>query len=185
MTLRRLEKDFYFKPALVLAGDLLGKYLHHHDMTGMIVETEAYKGVRDLASHASWKRKQTCFPMWKEGGFTYVYLTYGVHHMLNISAGAEGDPQAVLVRAIEPITGIVGKTNGPGLLTKALGINKDQNNVDLTDSPSLFLTENPDTSASYYVVRATRVGVDYAGKFKDKKWRFFIKGNKFVSRIVK
>jgi len=164
---------------------LLGKYLVKENTIGRIVETEAYTGTRDKASHASWRKKETCFPMWGAGGFSYVYFTYGMHHMFNVVAKKEGRPCAVLIRALEPIENIVGATNGPGRFTKTLRIDKKHNNVDLIKSYDLYIAEDLDNCSHFKIARSKRIGVDYAGTYKDKLWRFYIDGNKFVSRQTK
>lgn len=182
MDLIRLEREFYCRPTIVVAKELLGKYLVKDKMVGKIVETEAYIGTKDKASHASWRKKESCFPMWGVGGFSYVYFTYGMHYMFNVVTEKEGFPSAVLVRALEPVSNILGATNGPGRLTKALGITKADNNVDLTKSEDLYIAQNVN-DAKFKVVKSKRVGIDYAGTYRDKLWRFYIEGNKFVSRL--
>lgn len=184
MKLKRLGRGFYCQPTLKVAKELLGKYLVKGNMIGRIVETEAYVGTRDKASHASWRKKETCFPMWGVGGFSYVYFTYGMHHMFNISTEKKGRPAAVLIRALEPVKNVTGSTNGPGRLTKALGITKLDNNIDLTRSPDLYLAEDLDDRARFKIVKSKRIGVDYAGVYKDKLWRFCIRNNKFVSKML-
>ena len=119
------------------------------------------------------------------GGFSYVYFTYGMHYMFNVVTEEEGRPCAVLIRALEPVENIEGKTNGPGRLTKALGITKLDNNVDLTKSPDLYIAEDLDDQRRFKVARSKRIGVDYAGIYKDKPWRFYIDRNKFVSRSTR
>lgn len=185
MRLKKLERDFYGQSTLKVSEGLLGKYLVKGNMIGRIVETEAYVGTKDKASHASWRKKETCFPMWGVGGFSYVYFTYGMHYMFNVVTGEEGKPCAVLIRALEPAENIVGVTNGPGRLTKALGIDKKHNNVDLTRSYDLYIAEDLDDCSRFKVARSKRIGVNYAGIYKDKLWRFYIDGNKFVSRQTK
>ena len=177
MKLKRLEREFYCRPTLKVAKELLGKYIVKGNMIGRIVETEAYVGIRDKASHANWRKKETCFPMWGAGGFSYVYFTYGMHYMFNVSTEKEGMPGAVLIRSIEPTQNITGKTNGPGRLTKALGINKLDNNVDLTKSPSLYITEDLNDRSHFKISRSKRIGVDYAGIYKDRLWRFCVATN--------
>lgn len=185
MRLKKLERDFYCRSTLWVAKKLLGKHLVKGNMIGRIVETEAYIGRRDKASHASWRKKETCFPMWGVGGFSYVYFTYGMHHMFNVVAEKEGRPCAVLIRALEPAENIVGATNGPGRLTKALEIDKKHNNVDLTKSYDLYIAEDLDDRPHFKIARSKRIGVDYAGIYKDKLWRCYIDSNKFVSRQAK
>ena len=182
MKLKRPGRIFYCRSTLKVAKELLGKYLVKGKMVGRIVETEAYIDTHDKASHASWRKKETCFPMWGAGGFSYVYFTYGMHYMFNVVTEEEGRPCAVLIRALEPVENITGATNGPGRLTKALGITKADNNVDLTKSPDLYITEDPEDRSRIKITRSKRIGVEYAGIYKDKLWRFSIDGNKYVSK---
>ena len=127
-------RNFYSRDTKDVAKELLGMVLVHGYFSGYITETEAYIGTEDKASHASWRKKETCFPMWGPAGFTYVYFTYGMHHMLNIVTEQPELPAAVLIRSLEPVTGIdtmiknrntenvQNLTTGPGKLTQALGI---------------------------------------------------------------
>jgi DNA-3-methyladenine glycosylase len=175
-----LSRSFYERETVTVAKELLGKILVKGTATVRIVETEAYVGPDDKASHAFTKRKETAFPMWGPAGYSYVYLTYGLHYMFNISTENEGFPGAVLIRGVEPIEGLPHiKTNGPGKLTKALGINNSHNNLDLTKSGEIFITKGVTLTN---IVQTARIGIDYAQEFKDKPWRFYIKDNPYVSR---
>jgi len=176
-----LPQKFYNRDTILIAKELLGKVLVKDDMKGVIVETEAYIGLEDKASHASTRKKVTCLPMWGPPGFTYVYLTYGIYYMFNISTEKDSFPAAVLIRAIEPLEGINMETNGPGKLTRALNVTKDHNNIDVTTGRNIYITEK-NSIKQIDIVETTRVGVDYAGEYKDKPWRFYIKGNKYVSK---
>jgi len=165
-----------------------------------IVETEAYNGPRDLASHASRGRTHRNEAMFGQPGTIYVYFTYGMHYMLNIVTEKENYPAAVLIRAVEPIarnakritpqmlrkTGQAhnaAKTNGPAKLTKHLQINKSFNQLPIyTKKHGLWIENRDENLKPSQIVKTTRIGVDYAGKYKDKKWRFYIKDNKFISR---
>ncbi len=178
----KLDRNFYARPTLTVARDMLGKYLHFHGKIGRIVETEAYLGPEDLASHARFGPKGRSRIMFGPAGYSYVYLTYGMYHMLNIIAEGEGVPGGVLIRAIEPIEGIEGATNGPGRLTRSLGITLIDNGTDLTVSPTFYLEDRGDKIMQ--IVEAKRVGIDYAGEYRDKPWRFFIKDNSFVSKKI-
>lgn len=182
MKIKPLPRSFYLRPTLIVAKDLLGKYLVKDGKIGLIVETEAYIGVKDKASHASWRRKETCLPMWGIGGYSYIYLIYGMYYMFNVVTEEAGKPCAVLIRALEPVSGIDKPTNGPGRLTRALGINNNHNNVDLTESSSLYIGQTAYNLNKIKIVKSKRVGVDYAGVYKNKLWRFYIKDNKFVSK---
>jgi DNA-3-methyladenine glycosylase len=178
---RPLPRKFYQRNTLLVAKELLGKVLINNGVKGIIVETEAYIGFKDKASHASHRKRETCFPMWGPPGITYVYFTYGMHHMLNISTEQDDYPAAVLIRALEPLEGITLATNGPGKLTKALNITKAHNNIDLTKNIDLFITE-PVLRKYIKIVKRPRIGIDYAENYRNKLWRFYIKGNKYVSK---
>ena len=177
-----LSRDFYARDAETVAKDLLGTTLVHQlDDTvqrSRIVETEAYVGAHDLASHASKGRTKRTEVMFGSPGRAYVYLIYGMYDMLNVVTGAEGDAQAVLIRAVEPLDDVSGKTDGPGKLTRALGITRALNRHDLTEEP-LWLEPGPPPQE---VVTTTRIGVDYAGVWKDAPLRFYDGGSGFVSR---
>jgi DNA-3-methyladenine glycosylase len=176
-----LPQKFYSRNTILVAKELLGKVLVKDDMKGVIVETEAYIGLKDKASHASYRRKETCLPMWGSPGFSYVYLTYGIHYMFNISTEKDSFPAAVLIRAVEPLEGIKLQTNGPGKLTKALNITKVHNNIDITTGKDIYIT-NKNSIEKVDIVETTRIGVDYAGEYKNKPWRFYIKDNNYVSK---
>ncbi len=166
---KRIEKDFLTGDVLDLAPALLGMQIVRHDGTGnlstfTITETEAYRGEEDLACHVSRGRRTTRTEiMYQEGGVLYVYLVYGMHWMLNIVTGREEEPQAVLLRGVQGV-------QGPGRVTKALGIDKSFKGEDLTLSPRIWL-QNRGISLPYKA--APRIGIDYAGPvWKNKPWRF-------------
>jgi DNA-3-methyladenine glycosylase len=177
----RLDKDFFARPTLVVAKELLGKYMVFNGKVGRIVETEAYLGPTDLGSHARAGLTKRTSIMFGPPGHAYVYVTYGMHYMLNITAEADSVPGAVLIRALEPVEGIDLATNGPGRLTKALGINLSHNGMDLS-GPDFFVEEDRGDKIGQ-IVRTPRIGINYAGDYMAKPWRFFIKGNKFVSKL--
>ena len=185
---------------MMVARELLGKILIHESTQGVtsgrIVETEAYMGPEDQAAHSSGGRRTARNEiMYGPKGHAYIYFIYGLYWCFNITAGAvPGKPEAVLLRALEPITGVgimekrrgltEGKTvanltNGPSKLCMAMAISKMQNKTDLT-TPPLFLNDAP-VIPQEEIIETTRVGVDYAGEWKNKPWRFYIKGNRFVS----
>ncbi len=159
------------------------------------METEAYCGPEDQAAHSSGGRRTARNEvMFGEKGHAYVYFIYGLYYCFNVTAGnVPGKPEAVLLRALEPVAGEIlmakrrgaklGKaanlSNGPSRLCMAMGITKQQNKLDLT-APPLYLEDAP-LILQEDVVEATRVGVDYAGEWKTKAWRFYIKANSFVS----
>ena len=182
-----------------LAVQLLGKQLYTFidgQLTGgIIVETEAYNGVEDKASHAFGGRfTDRTKIMYEEGGASYVYLCYGIHHLFNVVTAPKGTPHAVLIRGLEPVKGIevmlrrrnmsVLKPNitaGPGALAKAMGIDKNLNAKDLCGD-EIWIEDQGITFQSHDIIAAPRIGVDYAGDHALLPWRYYIKGNKFVSK---
>ncbi len=193
-----LKREFYERDAITVAKELLGKIFVHESpegtTAGIIVETEAYKGPEDKASHAygnlRTKRTETQF---REKGHAYIYLIYGMYYCFNATAGSTpGKPEAVLLRALEPLDGIklmrkrrpaakdtVNLANGPGKLCTAMGLSKKQNNVDLCVPPLHIDVAEPVGEAN--IVTTTRIGVDYADEWKDMPWRFYIKDCKYAS----
>lgn len=196
----RLEKDFYKRGALELAKDLLGKYLVREldgeEVVCKIVETEAYVGPHDKGCHAyNNKRTKRTETMFMDGGYAYVYQIYGMYFCLNVVARDEDIPEAVLIRAVEPVEGldrikvyrsiksrkVEDLTNGPGKLCQGLSIDKKLDKYDLIEGTELYIRDNPD-GTNHEVVERPRINIDYAEEYKDKLWRFYIKGNKFVSK---
>ena len=183
----KLGRDFYARPAPTVARDLLGKVLVHVDggvrRAARIVETEAYQGPRDLASHARFGRTPRTAIMFGPPGFAYVYLVYGLSHCFNAVTGEEGDPSAVLVRAAEPVEGCLHGTSGPGNLCRALGITRAGDDGQDLCGERLFVEEAPMAPVEpERVVSAPRVNVAYAGRWVSKPWRFALEGNVHVSR---
>lgn len=184
---------------LFLANDLLGKVLFTQidgEITaGIIVETEAYFGVQDKASHAyGGRRTDRTEPMFGQGGISYVYLCYGIHNLFNIVSSVEGEPHAVLIRAIEPLTGIeimetrrnmpatkAAISSGPGSAAKALGIDRSFNQKDLTGE-EIWIEDHGIRYPAEDIAATPRVGVAYAQEDALLPWRFFVKGNKYVSK---
>ena len=177
-----LGSEFYAKDAETVARALLGATLVHcrRDIAqrARIVETEAYVGTHDLASHASKGRTGRTEVMFGPPGRAYVYLIYGMYNMLNIVTGQDGDAQAVLIRAVEPLENISGKTDGPGKLTRALEITRALNQHDLTQEPLWLEPGTPPQE----VVTTSRIGIDYAGVWKGAPLRFYDAASEFVSR---
>ena len=177
-----LPRAFYAQPTAVVALGLLGAYVVHERpdgrQVGRIVETEAYVGPNDRASHASRGLTARTRLMFGPPGFAYVYLVYGMHYCLNVVTEGPGFPAAVLVRALEPVVGIDAPTNGPGRLCRALGIERAHNGVDLTTRP-LYLAAGPRPRGR--VVAAPRIGVAYAGAWALKPWRFYVAASAWVS----
>jgi DNA-3-methyladenine glycosylase len=192
---RKLPRDFYARPVLVVARDCIGKLLVHRtpegEAAGRIVEAEAYRGPLDLAAHSSRGLTKRTAAMFGPPGFAYVYLLYGLSWAINLVAATEGEPQAVLIRALEPVGGIElmarrrdkpstsrDLTNGPGKLTQALAITGMQYGADLCGE-TLFLKE---TGYQPVIARSRRINVGYAGDWALKPWRFFERDNRYVSR---
>jgi DNA-3-methyladenine glycosylase len=170
-----LPINFFDRSSVLVAKDLLGKVLCRKVGKAQvkkfkIVETEAYEGLKDLASHASRGLTKRNAPMFEGPGTIYVYFTYGMHWMLNIVCGPAGHPSAVLIRGVEGIT-------GPARLTKHLGIDKSLNNRKLGKAAGLWIESPPlKVSANQWKIIATpRIGVKYAGPiWSQKKWRFVL-----------
>ena len=193
-----LQESFYRQDTINVARELLGKILVHNSKegttSGRIVETEAYLGPEDRASHSSGGRRTARNEvMYGQKGHAYVYFIYGMYYCLNITAGnLMGKPEAVLIRALEPVTGeeimakrrsqqvkIANLTNGPSKLCMAMGISKVQNKKDVT-APPLYV-EDASLVSQDLIVETSRIGVDYSGEWKNKPWRFYIRNNRFVS----
>ncbi|NLC95202.1 MAG: DNA-3-methyladenine glycosylase [Bacilli bacterium] len=183
----RLDRDFFTIDAYVLAQKLLGKVICLNRNGKIekyrIVETECYGGGVDKASHAyNYLRTERNDAMYLSGGHLYVYFIYGMYYMLNITASVEGNPEAVLIRAVEPLQDVPLKseTNGPGKLCRKLGIDRRYNKLDLVTSDIMYLED--DGYQVQEIVHTKRINIDYAEEDKDKLWRFYIKGNPHVSR---
>jgi DNA-3-methyladenine glycosylase len=190
-----LPRSFYEAPVLAVARAMIGKVLVHvlpeGPVAGRIVECEAYRGPEDLAAHsAGGRRTKRTLAMWGPPGRAYMFLLYGMHWAFNAVVGPEGHPHAVLVRAIEPVLGAdqmaarrgvdvasARLTNGPGKLCAALGLTGADYGEDLC-GPRLYLA---DGEARAGIGRSARINVDYAGAWVDKPWRFYEKGNRYVS----
>lgn len=181
---RRLPRRFYDRDTTRVARELLGMELVHVAdgvaRVGRIVETEAYLGPHDLAAHSARGLTPRTAPMFGPPGHAYVYLIYGMHHCFNVVTEREGHAAAVLVRAVEPVANLEGRTAGPGLLCRALGIDRRLNGHDLL-SDDLFIAR-PARAVRFSVARRPRVGVDYAGPWARRLLRFYVKGSPCVSR---
>ena len=182
--LSRLPRDFFDRDTELVARELLGCLLVHHsegiERIGRIVETEAYLGVGDLAAHSSKGVTPRTRVMFGPAGHAYVYLIYGMHHCMNIVTEGEGKGTAVLLRALEPAQNLHGKTSGPGLLCRAMAIDRRLNGHDFC-SDALHVLARPDGPAPA-VVQRPRVGVDYAGDWAARPLRFYLEGNSHISR---
>jgi DNA-3-methyladenine glycosylase len=168
----------------VVARELLGKYLVHvtrgAERIGRIVEVEAYLGPHDLAAHSARGMTERTKVMFGPPGHAYVYLIYGMYYCMNVVTEREGHASAVLLRAIEPAQNVEGRTQGPGLLCRAMGIDRRLNARDLLSDD--FYIAAPDRPEALAIVKRPRVGVDYAGRWARRQLRFYIKGNSYVSR---
>ncbi|CAH0262299.1 DNA-3-methyladenine glycosylase [Chryseobacterium sp. WG14] len=196
----KLPLSYYSnQDVLFLAQNLLGKVLFTaigDDITaGIIVETEAYFGVQDKASHAyGGRRTNRTEPLYSHGGISYVYLCYGIHHLFNVVTSVEDDPHAVLIRAVEPLIGKeimeyrrnmpfskAAISSGPGSAAKALGINQSFNKKDLTGD-EIWIEDHGILYKPDEIIAGPRIGVAYAQEDALLPWRFFVKNNKYVSK---
>lgn len=200
----KLDREFYLQDTLTIARDLLGKYLVHETskfkVIGRIIETEAYIGPEDKGSHSyGGKRTKRNEVMYWIGGTSYVYIIYGMYYCFNVVTEQENKPSAVLIRAVEPILGQsvmsrlrynleysklspqerINLTKGPGKLCTAMGISKLENGVDLCGD-KLYICSEP--SDSFVIKTSPRININYAEEYKDKPWRFYIAGSKYVSK---
>ncbi|MFQ5941010.1 MAG: DNA-3-methyladenine glycosylase [Nitrososphaerales archaeon] len=193
-----IRREFYNRNTIDVAKDLLGKILVRVTkgkiLSGIIVESEAYRSIDDPASHSYRGKTERNSVMFGEVGHAYVYFTYGNHYCLNIVSREDTVPAgAVLIRALEPLKGIkhmqkyrntndlYSLTNGPGKLTKALDVTKQQNRADVTRKSELYILNNMKVDSSS-IISTARIGILVA---LDKQWRFLIADNEFVSRTVK
>ena len=196
----KLPESFYLNTDVVhLAKSLIGKYLFTFidgvTTGGYIVETEAYNGAIDRASHAFGNRNTPrTSTMFMEGGIAYVYLCYGIHEMFNVVTSVEGQPHAILIRAIDPTDGIEAMlwrrnmetlkpniTRGPGSVAKALGISRAINAISLQED-TLWIEDRGLAIPDEEIASGPRVGVDYAGDDALLPYRFYVKGNVYVSK---
>lgn len=171
---KKLDTDFFRQNTLKVAKQLLGKAIvvknENKLMIGEINETEAYKGEEDKACHASKGKTKRTATMFGPAGKLYVYLIYGMYYCLNIVTEKKDYPSAVLLRGIKPIFGIKNTADGPGKLTKILGINKKHNELDITTNNDIYLLDIGNKTKK--IKKTKRIGVDYAGEWAEKKWRF-------------
>ncbi len=178
---RALPRAFYARDARIVARALVGTYLVHGDRAARIVETEAYRGPKDLACHARVGLTKRTRTLYGPPGHAYVFLIYGMYECFNVVCLGEGKGHAVLVRGVEPVSGIAQgvRTDGPGRLSRALDITRAHDGADLVEGPSLHIAER--TSRPRIAVSA-RVGVAYAGDIAEAPWRFFDASSAHVSR---
>ena len=193
----KLPRSFYSRSTLEVASDLLGKVLVRrldgHKLAGKIVETEAYVGPHDLACHASKGHTARTSIMFGPAGYAYVYMIYGFYFCLNVVTEPDGYPSAVLIRATEPLENVdlmcglrnnperaTNVASGPGKLCMAMSIDKRLNGEDLFGK-TLWIEDRKLLAGR--ICTSPRVGVDYAGEYKDKPWRFYVEGNPHVSKV--
>ena len=196
----KLPREFYTRPnVLLVARDLLGRLLvvptpDGRRVSGIIVETEAYRGPEDRASHAhGGRRTNRTQTMYAIGGTAYVYFVYGMYYQFNVVTNAEDIPHAVLIRALEPLENLdvmrrrrggradAGLTSGPGKLCLALGIDRGFDRADLLGS-EVWVEEGWGRIPRTAIAAGPRIGIDYAREWTDKPWRFWIRKNPFISR---
>ncbi len=184
-TLRKLRREFYDREAIVVAPELLGKYLVHRDegieRIGRIVEVEAYLGPHDRAAHSYRGLTPRTKVMFGPPGHAYVYLIYGIYNCMNIVTEAEGKASAVLLRALEPVQNLDSSARGPGLLCRAMHIDRRLNAHDLL-SENFYVAGGSKPELPFRIVRRPRIGVDYAGHWARRLLRFYIRGNPHVSK---
>jgi DNA-3-methyladenine glycosylase len=182
---RKLPRSFYAREdTLLVARELIGLHLVHDDgvtkRVGRIVETEAYLGPEDLAAHSSRGRTNRTEVIFGPPGHAYVYFIYGFWYCLNVVTSRKGVPHAVLLRALEPVEGITDKTWGPGLLCRAMGIDRALNGTDLC-ADRLWLEQPRGSTPPVRISTSPRIGVDYAGSWAKRPWRFFDRASPYVS----
>jgi DNA-3-methyladenine glycosylase len=196
---KKLDEAFYLRnDVLQISKELLGKVLvtdiDGEITSGIITETEAYMAPEDKASHAyNNKKTERTKVFYSKGGIGYVYLCYGIHHLFNIVTNVKDIPHAILIRSIQPVEGIevmmkrrrkssIDKTltSGPGAVSQALGISKIHNEISLIEN-TIWIEERNIHVASIHAKK--RVGIDYAEEYKDKLWRYYINGTKWISKV--
>ena len=183
--MRKLARKFYDRDTIEVAHELLGKCLVHVsggvERVGRIVEAEAYLGPHDLAAHSSKGLTPRTKTMFGPPGHAYVYLIYGIYNCMNVVTQAEGTASAVLLRALEPVRNVEGRSQGPGLLCRAMDIDRRLNGHDLLSDD--FYIADDGSHRKIPIVKRPRIGVDYAGGFWARRLlRFYIRGNPYVSK---
>ncbi|HXF10373.1 MAG TPA: DNA-3-methyladenine glycosylase [Desulfuromonadaceae bacterium] len=199
--MQKLPRAFYDRDTRLVARELLGQWLVHHangiERIGRIVETEAYLGPHDLAAHSARGRTARTEVMFGPPGHAYVYFIYGMYFCMNVVTEREGHASAVLLRAIEPVKNLEGRTCGPGLLCRAMHIDKTLNGHDLLSDDFYIAAPDPGGSTvprrnrgaaappdpePFSIIKRPRIGVDYAKHWAKRHLRFYIKGSVCVSK---
>jgi DNA-3-methyladenine glycosylase len=179
MRSRILRREYFERPTVQVARNLLGKYLVRKTKRGIqagrIVEVEAYVGPTDLACHASKGRTKRTEVMFGKPGVAYVYMIYGMYHCFNVVTEREGFPAAVLIRGVELLNGASAIVSGPGRVCRLFEIDRGLTGLDLTEGKELWLEDRDEQVSRRNVTRSTRIGVDYAGAWAMKPWRFLLK----------
>ena len=202
--MNKLQKDFYVRNVLIVAKELLGKIFVYHDkitgvkLSGRIVEVEAYDGSLDEAAHSFRGKTERNNIMFEEGGYLYVYFTYGIHYCANVVTGNKNQGTAILIRALEPISGVttfserrfgkkeinekekINLLNGPAKICQAFGIYREHNTVSLLGDNIYIL--NSEKLSDKKIIKTTRIGIK---KSVELPWRFYIKDCPFVSKVHK
>jgi DNA-3-methyladenine glycosylase len=183
-TLEKLPRSFYDRETALVARELLGCHLVHVvagvPRVGRIVEIEAYLGPHDLAAHSAKGITPRTRILFGPPGYAYVYLVYGMHWLMNVVTEHEGHGAAVLLRALEPVQNLELRTSGPGLLCRALQIDSSLNGHDLLSDD--FFIAPPPVAQHFEIVARPRIGVAYSGVWAHELLRFYIKGNRFISK---
>jgi DNA-3-methyladenine glycosylase len=176
---RILPRSFYARPTIEVARDLLGCCLVHGERAGKIVEVEAYLGLEDRAAHASRGLTARTKVLFGPPGHAYVYLIYGMYECLNLVAELEATPGCVLIRALEPVSGLDGaRPTGPGRLTRAMGITRRHNGVDVTRGE--LVVRRPEPPEPVEILTTARIGITHCA---DWPLRFYVAGNRWVSPV--
>lgn len=195
----KVGREFYLRNGIEVAKNLLGLVLVHESKEGVtkgiIVETEAYMGEMDAAAHSYKRKTERTNIQFGEGGYAYIYMIYGMYYCVNIVANGVDKPEAVLIRALEPIEGIdlmkkrrktdkiKNLCSGPGKLCQAMDITKEQYGLDLCGQ--VLYIEEPTVDKTINRIESKRINIDYAGEAKDYLWRYTVKDSKYLSAKIK
>lgn len=190
-----LKREFYERDTITVAKALLGQIFVRREngveTSGIIVETEAYRGRNDAAAHSYKGKSERTSVMFGKKGLAYVYMIYGMYYCMNITCGPENEPEVVLLRALEPVGGIEvmeerrrtkklkNLCSGPGKLCMAMDINKNLYGADLVESDVLFIEKGGHAGE---ISASKRINIEYSGEARDYLWRFTVSGNPFISK---